>query len=322
MTRFGYHASHEQYRPSELLEYVTLAAAAGFEGGMCSDHFHPWTGEQGQSGFAWSWLGAALQATPLSFGTVNAPGGRYHPAIIAQAAATLAEMFPDRFWIAVGSGEALNESITGAAWPPKPERNARLKESVDVIRALWRGETVTHAGRVRVQEATLYTRPARAPLLFGAAISEETAEFAGGWADGLVTLGGPRETVEPLIAAFRRGGGEGKPVRLQHTLSWAPSEAEALRGAHEQWRFSALGGEVLPVLRTPAQFEAATKFVRPDDVAQGVRVSADLGRHAAWLHEYAELGVDAVYILNVNRGQRAFIDAFGERVLPELRGRG
>jgi probable non-F420 flavinoid oxidoreductase len=318
VTRFGYHASHEQYRPSELLEYVRLAEAAGFEGAMCSDHFHPWTEAQGESGFAWSWLGAALQATSLSFGTVNAPGGRYHPAIIAQAAATLAEMFPDRFWLAVGSGEALNESITGAAWPPKPERNARLRESVDVMRALWRGETVTHAGRVRVQEAKLYTRPARPPLLFAAAISEETAEFAGGWADGLVTLGGPREKVEPLLDAFRRGGGEGKPVRVQHTLSWAPTEEDALRGAHEQWRFSALGGEVLPVLRTPAQFEAASKLVRPDDVAEGVRVSADLARHAAWLHEYVELGIDAVYILNVNRHQREFIDAFGKSVLPEL----
>jgi probable non-F420 flavinoid oxidoreductase len=295
-----------------------MAEGAGFAGVMCSDHFHPWTEAQGQSGFAWSWLGAALQATRLPFGTVNAPGGRYHPAIIAQAAATLAEMFPGRFWFAVGSGEALNESITGAAWPPKPERNARLRESADVMRALWRGETVTHAGRVHVQEARLYTRPAVPPLLFAAAISEETAAFAGGWADGLVTLGGPRETVEPVVAAFRRAGGEGKPVRLQHTLSWASTEEEARRGAHEQWRFSALGGEVLPVLRTPAQFAAATQFVTPDDVSRGVRISADLGQHAAWLQEYVELGVDAVYVLNVNRHQRAFIDAFGARVLPEL----
>ena len=321
MTTFGYHASHEQYRPGELLEYVTLAESAGFTGGMCSDHFHPWTEEQGQSGFAWSWLGAALQATSLSFGTVNAPGGRYHPAIIAQAAATLADMYPGRFWIAVGSGEALNESITAAAWPPKPERNARLRESVDVMRALWRGETVTHDGLVRVQEARLYTRPAEPPLLFAAAISEETAEFAGGWADGLVTLGGPRDSLEGMMEAFRRGGGEGKPVRLQHTLSWARTEEEARRGAHEQWRFSALGGDVLPMLRTPAQFAAATKFVTPDAIAEGVRISTDLGRHAAWLHEYAELGVDAVYILNVNRHQREFIDAFGKTALPELRGR-
>jgi len=318
MTIFGYHASHEQYPPSELLEHVTHAESAGFDAAMCSDHFHPWTEAQGQSGFAWSWLGAALQTTSLSFGTVNAPGGRYHPAVVAQAAATLAEMFPGRFWVAVGSGEALNEAITGAAWPPKPERNARLRESVDVMRALWRGETVTHFGRVQVQEARLYTRPAVAPRLFVAAISQETAEFGGSWADGLMTVGGPRDSLEQMIAAFRRGGGEGKPVYVQHALSWAPTEEAARRGAHEQWRFSALGGEVLPMLRTPSQFAAASEFVTPDDVAQRIRVSADLAQHAAWLQEYVELGAEAVYLFNVNRHQRAFIDAFGERVLPEL----
>ena len=318
MTRFGYHASHEQHPPGRLLEYAALAESAGFDAAMCSDHFHPWTEEQGESGFAWSWLGAALQATTLSFGTVNAPGGRYHPAIVAQAAATLAEMFPGRFWLAVGSGEALNEAITGDAWPPKPERNARLVECVDVMRALWRGETVTHFGRVRVQEARLFTRPASPPPLFAAALSEDTAELAGGWADGLITVGGSGEAIRRIVDAFHRGGGEGKPVRVQHALSWAPTEEEARREAHEQWRFSVLGGEVLPMLRTPAQFAAAARFVTPDDVARRVRVSSDLGRHTGWLQEYADLGIDAVYLFNVNRRQREFIDAFAARVLPEL----
>lgn len=320
MTLFGYHASHEQYRPSELLEYVTLAESAGFEAAWCSDHFHPWTDAQGQSGFAWSWLGAALQATSLSFGTVNAPGDRYHPAIIAQAAATLAEMFPGRFSLAIGSGEALNEAITGNAWPPKAARNERLKECADIMRALWRGETVTHRGRVTIQEARLYTLPEMPPALFGAALSPETAQFVGGWADGLMTLGAPRDAIEKIIQAFRRGGGDGKPIFVQHGLSWARTEEEAKRGAHEQWRFSALGPIVLPMLRTPAEFEAATKFVTPDDVAKGVRVSADLGQHVAWLEDYVDLGIDAVYLLNVNRNQRAFIDAFADGVLPELIG--
>ncbi|HKN67614.1 MAG TPA: TIGR03885 family FMN-dependent LLM class oxidoreductase [Gemmatimonadaceae bacterium] len=318
MTRFGYHASHEQYTPSDLLECVILAEAAGFESASCSDHFHPWMGAQGQSGFAWSWLGSALQATALSLGTVNAPGARYHPAIIAQAAATLAEMFPGRFWFAIGSGEALNEAITGEPWPVKAERNARLEECAAVMRALWRGETVTHRGRVTVQEARLYTLPESTPPLFGAALSPETAAFVGGWADGLMTLGGPIEKVRTVIEAFREAGGEGKPVFVQHALSWARSEDEARRGAHEQWRFSALGGELLPALRTPAEFEAAARFVTPNDVARGVRVSADLARHTAWLQEYAELGVDALYLFNVNRNQREFIESFGEWVLPEL----
>ena len=318
MTRFGYHASHEQYPPSELLEYVALAESAGFEAASCSDHFHPWTEAQGHSGFAWSWLGAALHATSFSLGTVNAPGYRYHPAIIAQAAATLAEMFPERFWLAIGSGEALNEAITGEPWPTRPERNARLRECAEVMRALWRGETVTHRGHVTVQEARLYSLPNEPPALFGAALSVETAELVGGWADGLMTLGGPRERVEPIVEAFRLGGGEGKPVYVQHALSWARTEEEARRGAHEQWRFSALGRDVLGMLRTPQQFAQAAACVRSEDVGKGVRVSGDLAQHAAWLQEYVELGVDGVYVFNVNRGQRAFIEAFGERVLPQV----
>ena len=136
MTTIGYHCSHEQHAPSALLRYVTAAERAGFQAAMCSDHFAPWGMQQGQSGFAWSWLGAALQATGLSFGTVNAPGQRYHPAIVAQAAATLTEMYPDRFWLAVGSGELLNENITGERWPEKAERNERLQECVAIIRRL------------------------------------------------------------------------------------------------------------------------------------------------------------------------------------------
>ena len=318
MTIFGYHASHEQHAPGALLEYVRAAEAAGFEGGMCSDHLFPWLESQGESGYAWSWLGAALEATSLSFGTVTAPGWRYNPVIVAHAAATLAAMYPDRLWVALGSGEALNEHIVGAPWPPKEERNEHLRECAGIMRALWDGETVTHSGRVRVVEAKLYSRPERPPMLLGAALSEETAAFVGGWADGMATTGGDMDMLRKRIEAFREGGGEGKPVYIQHVLSWAPSEADALRGAHEQWRFSVLGGDLLATLRTPEEFEAATKYVEPDDVAKVVRVSSSLERHAEWLRGYLDLGVEAVYILNVNRNQREYIDAFGERVLPEL----
>lgn len=320
MIRYGYHASHEQHRPADLLEYVRLAESAGFDGAMCSDHFHPWTETQGQSGFAWSWLGAALQATSLDFGTVTAPGWRYHPAIIAQAAATLADMYPRRLWLALGSGEALNEGITGLPWPPRARRMARLRECADVMRALWAGEMVTHHGLVTVEDARLYTRPAQAPLLLGAALGEETAAWAGGWADGLITIGMPRDDLRRLLDAFARGGGEGKPVFVQHALGWAPTEEEARRGAHEQWAFSALGRDVLPELRTPAQFAAAAAAVRPNDVAANLCVSADPEAHVRRLREYEGTGVAAVYLFNVCREQRAYVETFGERVLPALRG--
>lgn len=318
MTRFGYHASHEQYSPSEMLRLVGQAEDAGFDGVLCSDHFHPWLEENAHSGFVWSWLGAALEATGMTFGTVNAPGDRYHPAIVAQAAAALSEMYPGRFWLAVGSGEALNEHVTGREWPPKPVRQARLLECVDIMRALWQGETVTHRGLVTVEEARLYSLPLRPPMLLAAAVSEETAEWAGKWADGLITTGRPREEMRKMIDAFHRGGGEGKRIAAQHGLSWAPNEREAKRAAHEQWRFSALGPDQLWNLRTPMEFARATQSVTEDDVAEGIRVSAELGQHAEWLADYAREGVDEVYCFNVGKNQDAYIEAFGERVLPEL----
>lgn len=320
MATFGYHASHEQHAPSRLLEYVRLAEQAGFGAAMCSDHFHPWIERQGHSGFAWSWLGAALEATNLSFGCVNAPGWRYHPAIIAQAAATLAEMYPDRFWLAVGSGEALNEHITGQRWPPKSERNARLIESVTVMRKLWAGESVTHSGRIVVEEAKLYSRPARPPALFGAALSTETAEWIGSWADGLITIGAPGAKLAELLDAFRRGGGAGKPIKVQASLAWAPTMAEARDGAWSQWRGNVVGADVLAILRTCAEFEAAATFVTPDDVARHLPVSHDPLFHAERLQEYVDAGATDIYLFNVAPPQREFIEVFAERVLPAVRG--
>jgi len=320
MATFGYHGSHEQHAPSKLLEYVRLAEQAGFEAAMCSDHFHPWIEQQGHSGFAWSWLGAALQATCLSFGCVNAPGWRYHPAVVAQSAATLCEMYPERFWLAVGSGEALNEHITGEHWPTKAERNERLIESVTVMRRLWGGETVTHHGHIVVEEAKLCTLPEKPPQLYGAALSAETAEWVGSWADGLITIGAPAAALAEVIAAFRRGGGEGKPVKVQASLAWAPTEAEARDGAWSQWRANVIGGDVLANLRTCAEFEAIARFVTRDDVARSMPVSHDPLEHAQRLQDYVDAGATDIYLFNVAPPQREFIEVFAERVLPMIRG--
>lgn len=319
MTRYGFHASHEQHSPDRLLAHVRAAEAAGFDAAMCSDHFHPWLPEQGESGFAWAWLGAALEATSLSFGTVCAPGWRYHPAVIAQAAATLSVMYPDRFWLAIGSGEALNEEITGLRWPPKAERTAQLAEIGGVMQRLWRGETVTHRGRIVVNEATLYSRPKTPPTLFAAALSAETAASVAPWADALMTIGGEPGAVREVIDAFRGYGGAGKPVALQHVVSWAPTEREARDQAYQQWRQSALDHAQLAELRTPVQFAEAVRSVERDDVAKSVRISADPAQHADWLAAYEPLGVDAVYIMNAGKNQEQYIDTFGAKVLPQLR---
>src|SRR5688500_16822946 len=226
MTVIGFHASHEQIPPRQLLTDVQHAEQAGFAAAMCSDHFAPWSARQGQSGFAWSWLGAALATTKLPFGMVNAPGQRYHPAIIAQAISTLAGMFPGRFWAALGSGEAANEHITGDVWPPKEQRNQRLLECVDVIRRLLAGEEVTHHGLVTVDRARLWGQPDPPPPLVATAVSLATTEMSAGWADGLITLNQPQDHLRQMVETYREHGGRG-PVRLQVHLSWAPTEEEA-----------------------------------------------------------------------------------------------
>ncbi len=322
MTRFGFHASHEQFAPGELLHIVKLAEEAGFELGMCSDHFAPWSRRQGHSGFAWTWLGAALEATSLPFGVVTAPGQRYHPAITAQAAATVAGMFPGRFWMAVGSGQALNEHITGDRWPSKAERNARLLESVEVMRALFAGETVSHDGRVRVDRARLYSLPEEPPRIIGAAVTPQTARWVGGWADGLITINQPPEQLREVVQAFREGGGEGKPVSLQVHLSHHADEDQALSMAHDQWRCAILGSDVGWELQMPEDFDQVAAYVRPEDVMPHVLVSSDLERHAEWLNEFAELGFEEVYLHHVGEDQEWFIRVFGEEVLPTLRGDG
>ena len=316
----GFHASHEQFDPDRLLRLVQAAERAGFDAAMCSDHWAPFAEAQGQSGFAWSWLGAAMATTSLPFGVVNAPGQRYHPAIIAQAAATLAVMFPGRFWLALGSGQLINEHITGQRWPAKAERNDRLRECADVIRRLWVGETVSHRGQhVTVSEAKLWTRPPRPPLLVGAAVTPPTAAWVGQWADALITVSQADEQLDQVVSAFRAHGGAGKPMYLQVHLAYAPTDAEARAAAFDQWRANALPSSVSTELRHPEQLAAAAKHVCPEDMDDAVRISADLDRHADWLRRDFARGFDGVYLHEVGRKQERFIDAFGREVLPHVR---
>lgn len=320
MPFIGFHASHEQFSPKELLDLVQAAEDAGFQEVMSADHFNPWSERQGQSGYTWSWLGAALQATRLPFGSLAIPGGwRYHPAMLAQAIATLADMFPDRFrWIAAGSGQALNELVFNGHWPIKSERNRRLKAAVDIMRSLWAGETVTADEPFIVREAKLWSLPQTAPQVFGAALTPETAEWMGSWADGLITVNQPRAKLEKVLEAFRKGGGSKKPVYLQLHLSWARTEEEALDNAYDQWRTNALGWELSEVLRSPALYDAAARHVRPEDMRRCVLISADPVQHAAWIAGMAEMGFDGIFLHNVGRNQREFIATFGRAVLPEI----
>ena len=319
VTIVGWHASHEQVSPRQLLVAVGAAQDAGFDAAMSSDHFAPWSTRQGQSGFAWAWLGAAMARTSMPFGIVNAPGQRYHPAIIAQAAATLAEMFPRRLWVALGTGEASNEHITGGGWPEKSVRRRRLGECVEVMRALFDGEEVTHRGLVTVDRARLWTRPADPPLLLGAAVSEPTAAWVGTWADGLATVGQPLDTLRRVLGAFREHGGDGKPAYLQVHVSWAPTDDEAIALAHDQWRTNVFDPPLCWDLELVEHFDRAATFVRPEDVAEHVFTSSDPSRHLAHLAELVDVGFDGVWIHHVGQEQLAFIETFGEHVVPALR---
>lgn len=317
MTVIGFHCSHEQVAPRRLLRDVQHAEQAGFTAAMSSDHLSPWSARQGESGFAWSFLGAALATTALPFGVVNAPGQRYHPAIVAQAIATLAQMFPGRFWAALGSGEASNERVTGEAWPRKEVRDARLRECVEVIRRLLAGEEVNHDGLVHVNRGRLWSLPEEAPALVGPAVTPETAARHAEWADGLITVNQPQDRLRRVLDAYRDAGGRG-PARLQVHLSWAPTPEEALGIAHDQWRSNVHGPPVSWDTESVEAFDTMSEVVTPQQVAAVVRVSAEPGEHAAWLQEYLDQGWDELYLHHVGPEQEAFIDCFGEHVLPAL----
>ncbi|AWB87507.1 TIGR03885 family FMN-dependent LLM class oxidoreductase [Mycetocola zhujimingii] len=313
----GFHASHEQIHPRRLLDSVIRAEEVGFDAAMCSDHFAPWGKDQGHSGFAWSWLGAALQATSFKLGVVNAPGQRYHPAIIAQAAATLEAMYPGRFWAALGSGENVNEHITGDGWPRKSLRNERLRESVDVMRQLLAGNEVSHDGLITVDRARLWTLPDSPPPLLGAATSPETAAFVAPWSDGLATVLQEPDALRRIIDAYRGAGGRG-PVVLQVHLSYADTDDEALAIAHEQWKTNVFSAPVSWDLDTPEAFDEAARHVRPEDVRGSVLVSSDAAWHAARIAEFVDLGFDEIYLHHVGTEQDQFLDVFGDRVLGQF----
>jgi probable non-F420 flavinoid oxidoreductase len=317
----SYHASHEQFSPRRLIELACRAEAAGFDAVFSSDHIHPWTPTQGHSGFMWAWLGAAMQATQrIPFAAITIPGGwRYHPAVTAQAIASIGEMFPGRLpWVALGSGEALNERVTGAAWPAKPERNQRLHAAAQIIHELLAGKTVTRDGIIPTREARVWSRPVATTRLIGAALTTDTASWLSTWADGLLTVATDLQAATNTVQAFRSGA-DNKPVYAKLDLSWAPTEQQALAQAHEQWRVQALARNKLAELSTPDEFEQAGNTVAPEEMHDAVLVSADLDQHIEWIKERQALGFEMLDLHNVGTNQQEFIDAFGKHVLPALR---
>ena len=314
MATLAYHASQEQFSPAHLLKLVVMAENAGFGAIHSSDHFHPWSERQGQSGFTFAWMGAAMQATRLPFSMVCAPGQRLHPAIVAQAMATLAELFPGRFGIELGSGEYLNEHITGEGWPDKDVRNTRLVESAMVMRRLLCGEEVNFKGLITVEAARLYSLPPVVPLLFGAAISHATAQWAGEWADGLLTTVEAVSETAAKVEAFRQHGGAGKPVYLQMAFCYGPDREAALQDACEQWRANIAGAGKLATLAMPRDFDAAAEHVAAQDVANCLPyfpAISDLYDRIRQLED--AIHPERIILHLVNRWQERFMEDFGNQ---------
>ena len=327
--QIGYAAMLEQFGPSEVVDLTEYAETRGFSGAMAADHFQPWVPQQGQSAFVWNVLAALGERTRGDIGPgVTAPTFRWHPAMVAQASATLAAMYPGRHWLGLGSGEALNEHVIAGYWPEAPERINRMFEAIEIIKKLFEaslaGKDVKHAGEFYKMESTrLWTMPEQAPEILVATAGPVTARRAGRAVDGLITVGAPLEKISGLFDRFDAGAREvGKdptemPKVLQLHLSWAPSEEQAMTNAMVEWPN---GGMKFPKgdIRSPFDFEQMAKLVRPEDFQGRMVISSDPDVHRANIQQFADLGFDRIYLHNVGRNQREWIDVFGADVIPAL----
>jgi coenzyme F420-dependent glucose-6-phosphate dehydrogenase len=325
MAQIGYAAMLEQFHPRDLLSLCEKAEAAGFKGVMAADHVQPWVPQQGNAGFVWSFMTAAAEHTRGDIGPgVTCPSFRSHPAIIAQAAATMTAMYPGRFWLGLGSGEALNEHIVAGYWPEVAERINRMFEAIEIIRKLFTGKDVKHSGEYyKMETLRLWTMPEQPPPIYVATAGPVTAEKTGRFCDGIITVGAPEEKIGMVFERFEKGAREaGKdPSKLhkilQLHLSWAPTDEEAMRNAMTEWPN---GGMKFPKadIRSPYDFEQMAKIVRPEDFKGRMLISSDPVAHTREIQKFIDLGFDRVYLHNVGRNQLEWIDVFGKKVLPNL----
>lgn len=314
--RIGYWLSSEEHAAPDLVGNAVAAEAAGFTTAMISDHFHPWTRTQGQSSFVWSVLGAIAHATDaLEVGTgVSAAVHRFHPAVLAHAAATVATLMPGRFFLGVGSGERLNEHITGERWPGAGERREMLTEAIQVIQALWAGGNVNHRGRYwTVENARLFSLPVEAPKLVVAAGGKRTAKMAGEQADGLLSV----SPDAALVEAFESAGGTGKARLAQLHVCVADDREVASKTALHWWPNGGIAGGALSDLARPDDFEQVTKLVDGDDL-DGIVLGNDPDEHLDAIRRFVAAGFDTVYVHQIGPDQGALLDLYRDHVLDRL----
>jgi G6PDH family F420-dependent oxidoreductase len=313
----GYTLSCEEHRPNELVRNARAAEEAGFAFATISDHFHPWTDKQGQSPFVWSVIGGIAQATQrLRLGTgVTCPLIRIHPAIVAQAAATCAVMMDGRFFLGVGTGEALNEHVTGARWPGPDARLEMLEEAIEVMRLLWQGGYQTHRGKhYTVERARIFTLPEEPVPIAVAASQSKAARLAGRLGAALISVSPDEE----LVGEFDGAGGDGKPRYGQLHVCYAENEEQARKTAHELWPNAAMGGALGQELATTSHYEAVAQLVREEDVAESVVCGPDPDRHLEQIRAFEKAGFDHVFVHQIGPDQHGFLRFYAEKIIPEL----
>lgn len=317
MTILGYALSSEEHHPNELIRHARRAEETGFSFALISDHFHPWVSRQPHSPFVWSVIGGIAQATTrLRLGTgVTCPIIRIHPAILAQAAATTAAKMPGRFFFGLGTGENLNEHITGERWPPFEIRLEMFEEAIDLMQALWRGDTTSYWGAYyTAEDARIFTLPDESPPLMIAASGKKSAETAGRLGEGLISTTSDRN----VVAAFRRAGGREKPCYGQVTVCWAANEKEARRIAHQWWPNSALPSPLSQELRTVAHFDQASKDVTEDEVAKSVVCGPDPKQHLEQIQKFVDAGFAYIYLHQIGPDQDGFLISAARKFCPNL----
>ena len=317
MVAYGYKLMSEEHGPEALVRNACRAEEVGFDFVAISDHFHPWLSSQGHSPFAWTVLGAIAARTSRAglVTAVTCPTLRYHPVIIAQAAATLALLSGGRFTLGLGAGENLNEHVVGLGWPPPRDRQAMLGEAVDIITTLWAGDELSRDGEhFTVDRAKLWDLPESPPSIAMAAGGPKAARLAGDKGAGLVTT----EPRDDLVKVHAEAGGAGGRY-AEVSVAYARSEAEAKRIAHERSRFGVLGWKVMAELPTPASFEAASRYVRVEDVAGGTPCGPDPDRYVAAVRKFVEAGFDHIVLNAAGPDQEGFLRFFEDELGPRLR---
>jgi G6PDH family F420-dependent oxidoreductase len=313
----GFSLSSEDHGPNELVRQAQLAEDAGFTFAGISDHFHPWTSDQGESPFVWTTLGAIAQATEKIhlFTGVTCPLIRIHPALVAQAASTVAALMPGRFALGVGTGENLNEHVTGARWPLPQERLEMLEEAVEVIRKLWSGDEVTHRGEhYTVEQARLYTLPDEPPRIYVAAAKPQAAQLAGRIGDGFIATAPDEE----LVQEFEKAGGKGKPVIGQFHCAYDEDEEAGHERAHKLWPNLALAGTGGQELPAPRDFEEAAGNVTVRDVAESTPAGPDPEPYLERIREFERAGFTHVYVHQIGDNQDEFAEFARRELLPRL----